>query len=244
MPREAAGGRGIIGRPGVSPRAGTSKSPSSREGAGRSGLLTLSSSSVARMRARGWLVNGCWGDRGHGAETGRQMVPPESPLLSNAACPISPPPNPPQRHTTSQPLATHTAPSSPTPHAPISLPRHFTACPPLQYSPPYSPQLLPHHPQCLPHSSFQLPPCSATTPFRRFTCNSFSAVGLFLGFLVRASLRKWWNSGDLGGAQRGNQQIPLGPSGDPPALPSPPNSLSLLKQNPHPPTPAFLPHSL
>ena len=24
------------------------------------------------------------------------------------------------------------------------------------------------------------------------TCRSFSAVGLFLGFLVKASLRKWW----------------------------------------------------
>lgn len=32
------------------------------------------------------------------------------------------------------------------------------------------------------------PPAPAPPP----TCRSFSAVGLFLGFLVKASLRKWW----------------------------------------------------
>lgn len=41
-----------------------------------------------------------------------------------------------------------------------------------------------------PGSCFQaLSPCPHPLPP---TCRSFSAVGLFLGFLVKASLRKWW----------------------------------------------------
>lgn len=49
------------------------------------------------------------------------------------------------------------------------------------------------------------------------TCRSFSAVGLFLGFLVKASLRKWWKFWVLVGTRAPHPQTQVSPHGGHPA---------------------------
>lgn len=59
------------------------------------------------------------------------------------------------------------------------------------------------------------------------TCRSFSAVGLFLGFLVKASLRKWWKFWVLVGT--GGPQTQVNPhAGHPASYPLLPLQRSLL----------------